>query len=90
MSQHNTLNVKLTNSRLNELKPWIKNDTNFPHRLLLTNIQVWRFHKDFANNSSAKIKLWRNQLHKLRQSGKFLRRLLGEDFQGKDLIDFYY
>ena len=55
MTQHNTLNVKLSNSQLNELKSGIKNGThitvnlssnavgesndesNFPHRLLLTN-----------------------------------------------------
>ena len=32
-------------------------DTNFPHKLLLTNTQVSRLCKAFANNSSANIKL---------------------------------
>ena len=27
MSQYNNLNVKLSNSQLNKLKPWIKNGT---------------------------------------------------------------
>ena len=27
MSQYNNLNVKLSNSQLNKLKSWIKNDT---------------------------------------------------------------
>ena len=55
MTQHNTLNVKLSNLQINKLKSGIKNDTeitlsnvaddsndenNFPHRLLLTNTQV--------------------------------------------------
>ena len=53
MTQYNSLNVKLSNSQLNELKSAIKNETevvlrlssnmigenetNFPHQLLLTN-----------------------------------------------------
>ena len=32
-------------------------ENNFLHNLLLTNIQVSKLHKDFANNSSAIIKL---------------------------------
>ena len=32
-------------------------ETNFPHKLLITNIQVSRLHKAFANNSLANIKL---------------------------------
>ena len=63
MTQYNTLNVKLSNSQLNELKSGIKigtevtlkfssnvvgdsnNETNFPHRLLLTNTQALRLLK---------------------------------------------
>ena len=53
MTQYNSLNVKLSNSQLNKLKSAIKNETevvlrlssnmigdnetNFPHKLLLTN-----------------------------------------------------
>ena len=69
MIQYNILSVKLSNSRINELKSGIKNgtevtlklpsnvigdsndDNNFPHKLLLTNTQVLRFRKAFANNS---------------------------------------
>ena len=32
-------------------------ENNFPHKLLLTNTQVSRLRKAFANNSSANIKL---------------------------------
>ena len=46
---------------------------NFPHNLFLTNTQVWRLLKAFANNSSAKIKLSATQLYKI---GEFLGRLL--------------
>ena len=53
MTQNNSLNVKLSNSKINKLKSAIKNETevvsrlssnmtgdnenNFPHKLLLTN-----------------------------------------------------
>ena len=75
MTQYKTLNVNLSNSQVNKLKPGRKNGTevtlnlssnmtvdyndksNFPIRLLITDTQVSRFHKVFANNSSAKIKL---------------------------------
>ena len=52
-------------------------ETNFPHRLFLTNRQVANLHKAFANNSSADIKLSKTQLSKMIQSGRFLGRLLG-------------
>ena len=44
--------------------------------LLLTNTQVSRLWKAFANNLSANIKLSKNQLHAIEQSGGFLGRLL--------------
>ena len=50
---------------------------NFLHKLLLTNTQVSRLGKAFANGSSANIKLSKTQLHKIGQSGGFLGRLLG-------------
>ena len=53
------------------------NKTNFPHKLLLTNIQVSNFHKAFASHLSADIKLSKTQLSKMIQSGGFLGRLLG-------------
>ena len=52
-------------------------ENNFPHELLLTNIQVLKTCRTFANGSSANIKLSKTQLHKIGQSGKFLGRLLG-------------
>ena len=75
MTQHSTLNIKLSNLQLNRLKYGTKNgaevtlkiasiivgdsndDNNFLHKLLLTNTQVSKLHKAFANNSSANIKL---------------------------------
>ena len=47
-------------------------ENNFPHKLLLTNTRVSRLRKAFANNSSAKIKLSKTQLHIIGQSGRFL------------------
>ena len=68
MTQYNSLNVKLSNSQLNE--------TNFPHKLLLTNRQVSNLRKAFANNSSTDIKLSKTQLSKMIQSERYLGRLL--------------
>ena len=69
MTKYNTLNVKLSNSRLNKLKSGIKDgtevtlnvysnvigdyndETNFPHQLLLSDTQVLRVRKPFANGS---------------------------------------
>ena len=53
------------------------NETNSPHKLLLTNRQVSDLRKAFANNSSSGIKLSKTQLSKMIQSGRFLSRLLG-------------
>ena len=93
MAQYNSLNVKLSNSQLNRLKSAIKNktelrlsskmvgnsdnETNFPHKLLLTNRQVANLHKVFANISSTDIKLSKTQLSKMIQSVGFLGKLLG-------------
>ena len=52
-------------------------ETNFPHKLLLTNRQVSNLCKAFANHSSTGIKLPKTQLSKIMQSGGFLGRLLG-------------
>ena len=53
------------------------NETNFPHKFLLTNRQVSNLRKAFANYLSADIKLSKTQLSKMIQSGGFLGRLLG-------------
>ena len=68
MRKYNSLNVKLSNSRLNKLKSAIKyetyvvlrlssnivgnsdDETNFPHKLLLTNRQVTTLRKAIANH----------------------------------------
>ena len=52
-------------------------ENNFPHKLSLTNTQVSRLRKAFANNSSANIKSSKTHLHKIGQSGGFSGRLLG-------------
>ena len=51
-------------------------ETNFPHKLLLTNTQVWTLRKAFANHLSADIKLSKTQLSRTIQSGGCLGRLL--------------
>ena len=83
MTQCNSLNVKLSNPRLNKLKSAIKNETdvilrlssnmignsddetNIPHKLLLTNRQVANLRKAFANYLSSDIKLSKIQLSKM-------------------------
>ena len=47
-------------------------ETNFPHKLLLTDMQVLRFPKAFANYSSANTKLLKTDFAKIVQSGGFL------------------
>ena len=92
MTQYNSLNVKLSNSQLNKLKSAVKNEsevvlrlssnmvgddeTNFPHKLLLTNRQVVNLRKAFANYISTNIKLSKTQISKMIKSGGFLSRLL--------------
>ena len=53
------------------------NETNFPHKLLLTNRQVSNLRKAFSNHLSADIKLSKTQLSKMVQSGGFLGSILG-------------
>ena len=93
MTQYISLNVKLSNSQLSKFKSAIKNETevvlrlssniigdnetNFPHKLLLTNREVSNLRKAFANHSSSNIKLSKTQLSKMIQSEGFLGRLLG-------------
>ena len=83
MTKYHTLNMKLSNSKLNKLKSEIKNgtevtlnllsnitgndETNFPYKLLLTNAQVSKIRKVFANGSTAKIKFSKIQMSKMVQ-----------------------
>ena len=73
MTQYNSLDLKLSNSQLNKLKSAIKNETevvlrlssnmigdnetNFPHKLFLTDRQVASLRKSSASHSSTDIKL---------------------------------
>ena len=93
MTQCNSLNIKLSNSQLNKLKSPIKHETglvlrlsvnivgdgetNFPHKLLLTNKQGENLCKAFAKNSSTDINLSKTQLSEIIQSGGFFGRLFG-------------
>ena len=52
-------------------------NTNFPHKLLLTNRQVANIPKAFAYHSSTDIKLSKTQLSKMIQLGGFLGKLAG-------------
>ena len=52
-------------------------ETDFPHKLLLTNKQVANLCKAFASYSPADIELSKTQLSKMIQSGELLGRLLG-------------
>ena len=52
------------------------NETNFPHKLLLTNRQVSNPRKAFANYLSTDIKLSKTQLSKMIQSGGFFGNYL--------------
>ena len=88
MTQYNSLNAKLSNSQLNKFKSAIKNktevvlrlslnmigddDTNLPHKLLLTNRQVANLRKAFANHLSTDIKLSKTQLSKMYNQEDFL------------------
>ena len=51
-------------------------ETNFPHKLLLTNTQVSKIRKAFANGSSANIKFSKIHLSKMIQSGGILGELI--------------
>ena len=51
-------------------------ETNFPHKLLLTNRQVSNLRKGLANKSSTDIKLLKTQISKMILLEGFLGRLL--------------
>ena len=84
-SQLNKLNSAIKNEtevvlRLSSI--WLSSnmigddETNFPHKLLLTNRQVSNLRKTFTNYLSIDINLLKTQLSKMIQSGGFLGRLL--------------
>ena len=53
----------------------LNNETNFPHKLLLTNRQILSLRKAFANHTSVDIKLSKAQLTKMHKGG-FLKILM--------------
>ena len=85
MTQYNTLNVTLPDSKLKKIKSGIKNGTEvtlklssnavgiFLQKLLISNTKFSSLHKAFTNNASANIKVSKTQLHKI---GGLLGRLL--------------
>ena len=53
-------------------------NTNFPHKLLLTETQVANIHKAFSNNLSRYVKFSKTQLLKMMQSEGFIGNLLSK------------
>ena len=90
MVEYNTVNAKLSNSQLNELKYAVKNRqgrnlrmntrmlsaNNLSHELLLTTSQTTEVGNAIENNMSTDIKLSKAQISKIIQSGGFLGKLL--------------
>ena len=80
MNQYNITNIKFnklkseikngTEVTLNLLSNVVgdsNNETNFPHKLYITDTQDSRLSKSFANGASANITLSKNQLSKIVQ-----------------------
>ena len=91
MVEYNTINAKLSDSQLNELKSAVKNKQgttlrmsvrmfngdNLPHELLLTTRQTTKLRNAIENNMATDTKLSEAQISKIIQSGGFLGKLLG-------------
>ena len=89
MVEYSKVNVKLTDTQLKKLKTAVKNKTgttlrmslkmldgnDLPHELFLTTRQKTKQRNAF-NNMSTDIKLSKDQISKMIQSGGFLRSLL--------------
>ena len=82
-SQSNKLKARIKNGNKVTLKlsSNVVDDSNYENgfldKLLLTNAQVSKLYKVFAENSSANMKLSKTQLHKIGQSGGSLGRCFG-------------
>ena len=82
-SQINKLKSKITDGTLITLNlssnavGESNDETNFPHKLLLTNTQVSKTCNAFTNGSSANLKFSKNRLSRMIQLGEFLDRFLG-------------
>ena len=68
---------KVTLKTLSNVVGDTNDENNFLHKLLLTNTQVSKLRKAFANASLANIKLSKTKLHNIGQLGGLLGRLLG-------------
>ena len=91
MVEYNTVNVKLANSQLNQLKCAVKhkqgttlrinarmfNENNLPHELLLTTRQTTKLRTAVENNMSTDRKFFKARISKISQSGGFLGKILG-------------
>ena len=92
MAEYSKVNVKLSNEKLKQLKTAAKNkaetslrinlkmfDVNdLPHELLLTTRQKVKLRNAFNNNMPTGIKLSKDQISKIIQSGGFLGPLLSK------------
>ena len=92
MAEYSKVNVKLSNEQLKQLKTAVKNkaekslrinlkmfDVNdLPHELLLTTRQKAKLRNAFNNNMPTDIKLSKDQISKIIQSGGFLGSLLSK------------
>ena len=93
MAQYNSLNVKSSNSQLNELKSAIKNNTEvvltLSSNMVGSSDDETNFPHKFllTNRNLADIKLSKSQFSKMIQSGKFLGRLLGPLFKNRTTIN---
>ena len=95
-SQLNKLKSKIKNGTevtLNLSSNLIGNsndETNFSNKLLLTDTQVSKIHKAFANRSSTKIKFSKTHLSKMIQSSGFLfspSNMFGPLIPMKSIVD---
>ena len=63
----NQVTLKLLSNLVGESN----DEANFPYELWLTNTQIWKIRKAFANDSSANIKFSKTQLSKWYSLGEF-------------------
>ena len=91
MVEYTKANVKLSDSQIKKLKDAVKDSTgttlrislkmfngnNLPHELLLTTRQKTKVRNAFNNNMSTDLRLSKDQINKIIQSGGFLSKLLG-------------
>ena len=92
MVKYNKVNVKLSDSQLNNLKSAAKQQTvvtliinikmfngnNLPHELILKTRQATKLRNGIENNISTDIQLSRGPISEMIQSGEFLGSLLSK------------